>query len=348
MKKVKKKYLSRRIRAFFLLIFLMLLLLSVMLTLLFIFKGVSFLWALMLYIISIAMAVIFRFWIVLPFGKFEHLMELVADGYSFDNLQECEYSISPEMEHAMQQLRRMIDQKEILRASKKQAEYLALQNQINPHFLYNTLEGIRGETLAVGLDSVANMTESLATFFRYTISKGDRLVTLAEELKNVRDYYTIQRYRFGERLSLQIEYDKSEERQLMDFLMPKLTLQPLVENAVYHGIERKLGTGHIWIKIEMTRKRLLIVVSDDGLGIESEQLEEMNQRLQRMKVENVEQRVEQKGGIAISNVSNRIKLLFGESYGLHMYSVINGGTDVEITLPLVREDRTIEGRDFTV
>ncbi len=108
-----------------------------------------------------------------------------------------------------------------MRFQQKQAEYLALQNQINPHFLYNTLEAIRADALIAGVDQIADTTEALATFFRYTITDVDRLVTLSDELENVEDYFTIQKFRFGDRMNLELELNDEE---LLSARMPRLVL----------------------------------------------------------------------------------------------------------------------------
>lgn len=212
--------------------------------------------------------------------------------------------------------------------SKRQAQYQALQNQINPHFLYNTLESIRSEALISGLGSVADMCEALATFFRYTISNQADVVTVDEELQNIKTYFYIQQYRFGSRLSLKIEYEEEDVDSLVRCKLPKLTLQPIVENAIIHGIEQKLGNGTVTIKLLMTQRCLLIRISDDGVGMDPEILEKVNQRM----AGNVPPG-SGKGGIAIANVNNRIRLLFGETYGVIVYSTLGVGTDVEISLP---------------
>ena len=230
------------------------------------------------------------------------------------------------------------DKEKILSLSKKQAEYLALQNQINPHFLYNTLEGIRSEALIAGLDSIAEMTEALATFFRYTISHVEHLVTLEDELENIENYYYIQRFRFGDRLKLSIVYDHDEDITQLDILrncLPKLTLQPIVENSIYHGLERKIGEGHLTIKISVSDKRLGIRIADDGVGMEDHMVEHINQKLKGLAIEEPYEDKQKKGGIAILNVNNRIKLLFGDEYGIVVYSHLGSGTDVDISLPLV-------------
>ena len=205
---------------------------------------------------------------------------------------------------------------------------LYLKNQINPHFLYNTLESIRSEALISGLGSVAEMCEALASFFRYTISNQADVVTVDEELQNIKTYFYIQQYRFGNRLSLHIDYDEEDMDSLIRCKIPKLTLQPIVENAIIHGIEQKLGDGSVTIKLLLTERCLLIRISDDGVGMAPEILEKVNQRIAGNSPPGTG-----KGGIAIANVNNRIHLLFGDTYGMIVYSTLGTGTDVEISLP---------------
>lgn len=267
------------------------------------------------------------------------LFHLYTEGYLVDNLLEQNIDISPTVSKVLRMLEDRLNKTEILNISKKQAQYLALQNQINPHFLYNTLEGIRSEALCSGMDGVASMTEALATFFRYTISNVDHLVTLEDELSNIENYYMIQQYRFGDKLSLSIEYDEDDDDlSVLNLHLPKLILQPIVENSIYHGIEPKIGNGSLKIRIDRTISRLIIKISDDGLGMQNSLLEELNNKLLTNSLEDVmEPKREKKGGIAVLNVNNRIKLLFGEEYGVHIYSTIDVGTDVEITLPIITE-----------
>ena len=279
-------------------------------------------------------------WIYQPYQENAKALKLFLSGYSVRSLFDQRVLLSPEIEAIIQKVEKIINTDELVNASKKQAQYLALQNQINPHFLYNTLEGIRGETLNAGLENVSNMAEALATFFRYTISNVENLVLLEDELANVNNYYIIQRYRFGERLNLRVEYDDPEnEMKMMACKLPKLTLQPIVENAIYHGIERKIGKGNVRIQIETTASRLIITISDNGVGMTEERLREINDKLNRTTLEYIKPNDETHSGIAAVNVNNRIKLLFGEEYGICMYSTLNVGTDVEITLPLLKGDR---------
>ena len=277
-------------------------------------------------------------YICIPLSETKRVERQFAAGYVFDDLFEIRYPYDPETEGVQSRFRELLDTRELINVSKKQAEYLALQNQINPHFLYNTLEGIRSEALIAGVDSIAEMTESLATFFRYTISHVEHLVTLEDELANIENYYYIQQFRFGDKLTLSIQYDLAdmEEMELLQCRLPKLTLQPIVENSIYHGIERKIGKGNLTIRISATVSRLLIRVSDDGLGMEADVLSALNERLKSLSLDDVNPRTDRQGGIAILNVNNRIKLLFGEAYGIYIYSQPGAGTDVEITLPLER------------
>ena len=232
-----------------------------------------------------------------------------------------------------------------LELSKRQAQYQALQNQINPHFLYNTLESIRSEALIAGLDSVANMCEALAGFFRYTISNMENLVTVEQEIDNIKTYFYIQQYRFGQRLQLEIHCPEEDREIAEKCLIPKLTFQPIVENAIIHGIEQKVGNGKVTIHMMLTGKRLLIRISDDGVGMDPEMLNRINNQMTERSVGG-----KSRGGIAVSNVHNRIKLLFGEDYGLAVYSTKGVGTDVEITLPRTTEQdrKSVERRTESV
>lgn len=210
---------------------------------------------------------------------------------------------------------------------RQQMRYAALQSQINPHFLYNTLECIRSEALLCQQSNIAEMTENLSRFFRYCISNYGDFVRLQDEIVSIKQYFFIQKYRFGDRFQLDIQMET--ERALQCHL-PKMTLQPIVENSIYHGLERKKGQGTVTIRIMMTEKKLFIWIQDDGLGMTAEQVEEVNQRLLHP---NPVEQSKKRGGIALTNVNARIQLHFGKEYGLRVSSILNRGTDVEIVLP---------------
>ena len=283
------------------------------------------------------------FKIVLPYRQTEQCIQAFLEEYTPDVEQKVPFS--PGSEHLLTQAAAVMNPSQLFKLNKRQAQYLALQNQINPHFLYNTLESIRSEALLAKLDSVADMTEALASFFRYTISKVENLVSVEEELQNCQTYFRIQCYRFGERLNLNIEYDPEDQDEIFRCRLPKLTMQPILENSIIHGTELKIGTGNLTIHLERTARRLLIRVSDDGIGMDAETLARINSRLGRGGLSAVSQEREQSGGVALTNVDNRIRLLFGSEYGLHVFSVPDCGTDVEITLPAITSDREIPNQE---
>lgn len=241
---------------------------------------------------------------------------------------------SPLLGDLVRKLNEVISRKDRLLLSHKEAEYLALQNQINPHFLYNTLEAIRGDALRARLFSLAGTAEALASFFRYTISGENLLSTVDDELLNIHNYFLIQRYRFGNNLKLEIVFIENEEG-IRKLLIPKLTLQPIVENCVFHGLETKENKGTIRISFDQTQKFLFISVKDDGIGMPAKELQRLNDSLieSPFRVEREEEMGRQHTGIALKNVSQRIKLLFGKEYGITVYSSPDVGTNVKIILP---------------
>ncbi|MGD1817518.1 MAG: sensor histidine kinase [Pleomorphochaeta sp.] len=268
-----------------------------------------------------------------PYRKFIHLMQLFNSGQTYSHFSDLKNPLSKEFEDMDKRLAQILDSDILMSVSKRQAQYLALQNQINPHFLYNTLEGIRSEALIEGNKSISSMCEALATFFRYTISHVQNLVPLSQELENTKNYFYIQQYRFGERLTMNINFSDNCEEEALRIRIPKLTLQPIVENAIVHGLECKKEKGILNINIDLFNSRLLINVKDNGVGMPEEQLKKLQDALLKESSDQLHSNSYQ-GGIALINVNNRIKLLFGERYGLEVTSCLNLGTDVTISLPI--------------
>lgn len=294
-------------------------------------------------VVSVAVAWV---WVIVPYRRTEQAVREFLDGYiPYKEVAAEHCRLSPGMERLFTQAGVLLDPSQLFQMNKRQAQYLALQNQINPHFLYNTLESIRSEALIAQLDSVADMTEALASFFRYTISKVENLVSVEEELHNCQTYFRIQQYRFGDRLRLKVEYDPEDRAEIFSCRLPKLTMQPILENSIIHGTELKIGTGNLTIHLERTARRLLIRVSDDGIGMDEETLNRLNGKLNQGVLSAVRSDVEQRGGVALVNVNNRIRLLFGQEYGLHVFSLPGAGTDVEITLPAITSDRDIPNQE---
>ena len=291
--------------------------------------------AALLFVFTAVFTAAFWIFVVRPYQRTQMMMGRILDGYILPDSSLFEKALlTPSMEAEIERLEQVLKSPEMMDLNKRQAQYLALQNQINPHFLYNTLESIRGEALIAGMDNIADMTEALAKFFRYTITKVENLVSVEEELDNCETYFLIQKYRFGSRLQLHILYEEESRESIMNCKIPKLTLQPILENSIIHGTELKIGTGNLTIQFEQTDKRLIIRISDDGAGMDEQTLAKLNRQLGRGGRALTDQE-EKRGGIALVNVNNRIHLLFGEEYGMHIYSIKGKGTDVEVTLPVV-------------
>lgn len=299
--------------------------------------------AALIWLVSLAAYVSFlRQYLYRPFRTLDAIQEDFANGLVADEIFSAHYAYSHASRNAVHRMQSMLNQREMMELSVRQSSYLALQNQINPHFLYNTLDAIRGDALAAGQACIADTIEALSTFFAYTISNIDQLATLNEELGHVRDYFCIQKYRFGERLTLKIETQGSLI-ELGSFYLPRVTLQPLVENAIYHGLESRGKCGTVTITIEETTEHLIIHVIDDGVGMDEGTLVRLNERLNNSFM-GEQPREYQHGGIALSNVNSRIRLLCGEDYGLRVYSVEGYGTDVRVLFPKMTKDDVDEKR----
>lgn len=280
-----------------------------------------------------------------PYKKMESEGAKFLDGYTPENeLTSAPYQFSPAVERLLQRLIEQVSPSRMFDQNKRKAQYLALQNQINPHFLYNTLDSIRSEAMLAQLDNVADMTEALASFFRYTISKVENLVSVEEELQNCATYFKIQEYRFEDRLQMEVQCAPGEWDEIRRCRLPKLTLQPILENAIIHGTELKLGAGKVVIHFERTQKRLLIRVSDNGVGMDEKTLARLNSRLGKNAL-GVQKEEQRKGGLALVNVDHRIRLLFGDEYGLHIFSILGCGTDVEVTIPIVTSDHDVSNQE---
>lgn len=304
-------------------------------------------WKIVLILMPVIMVGVAYLWIWKPYRKMIDQVQRFSDGYiSLEALNEVDHTISPEIERMISHMNELVMATRTLDMSKRQAQYRALQNQINPHFLYNTLEGIRSEAIIAGLDNLADMTEALAIFFRYTISKVENLVTVEEELENCSTYFKIQQYRFGSRIHLEIEQEEEDREDILRCMIPKLTLQPILENSIIHGIELKMNEGKVKISVSRTQSRLLIKVSDDGVGMNRETLDKLNAKLASKEEELKNYTQPEKGGVALVNVNNRIHLIFGEEYGMHVYSLENVGTSVELSIPVIYNENELNKKEM--
>ena len=208
---------------------------------------------------------------------------------------------------------------------KKEAELYALQSQINPHFLFNTLESIRMKLIASDNNEQAmSMVFNLSKILRKSLNWHGDMIPLKEELDFVHSYLEIQKSRFKDKIEVFI--DNSEVSD--DFMIPKLIIQPLVENAVKHGIENKKGKGIIHIKIYRLDNTIKIIVCDNGIGIESEKLDSIQKQLASK-----EKATKEDHSIGVKNVHERIILQYGQDYGLKIESTFKKGTVASIDIP---------------
>lgn len=222
------------------------------------------------------------------------------------------------------QIKTLIKENKEVEKTKRKTELKALQDQINPHFLYNTLDSIVWMSEVGNNKDVVTMTSSLAKLFRISISKGRQYITLEEELEHIKSYLTIQKIRYGSKLDYNIHVDES----LLKKEIVKIIIQPIVENAIYHGIKNMPGTGTISISVVREKENMVITVGDDGVGMTQETIDRILKR--------VHNKEEESQGVGVSNVIERIKLNYGEEYGLQYESELYGGTLVRIILPIDR------------
>jgi len=212
--------------------------------------------------------------------------------------------------------------------AKKEMELAFYQMQINPHFLYNTLECMRSIGQAYNIQEIQAISSAMAQIFRYSIKKRE-IVNLSEELMCVADYFEIIKIRFLNKF--QFESDISEE--FLSLKVPKMILQPLAENAIKHGLSGNQEGGLVVITASRDDTHLYIYVSDNGQGIERYRLENLNTYLEDSGNRKFDQ--EKSKGVALDNINRRIKLDFGEQYGISLDSVFGKGTKVTVTLPII-------------
>lgn len=220
---------------------------------------------------------------------------------------------------------------------KKKMEISAYRNQINPHFLYNTLECIRAIALFHKAEDIAEITSSLSKMFRYSI-KGAGFVSIGEELLYLREYSRIIDYRFRGKIQIRVE---AEER-LQSLYTLKLLLQPIVENAVFHGLETKVSSGLVTVQVNLLTDELVcFTVKDDGVGMSGQRLEEVRAQLNRFEGPVV---MNDGGvGIGLANIYRRIKLFYGENAQMTIESKVDEGTTVILTVPIMEEPGETEG-----
>lgn len=248
---------------------------------------------------------------------------------------EYAHDLESQLRQIRYQMVSLIEREYQAKLKQNEAEISALQGQINPHFLYNTLDAVRGLALINDDAPVADMVEALSTFFRYSISQRENTVTLQDEIENINSYLVIQNYRFSGKIHFSVSIE-DENNALLRAEIPKLTLQPIIENAVYHGLEPKVGDGHIVVRLFHSNERLLINIQDDGIGMSDDQTQQINRKLQLGKLSDSTSSG-RGNGIALINIDQRIKLNYGKEYGLTVSSTRGIGTEVIIAIPFAEK-----------
>ena len=208
----------------------------------------------------------------------------------------------------------------------RMTELKALQAQINPHFLYNTLDSVQWMCERGKTEDAARMVRALAKLFRISISRGHELIPLSDELEHARSYLVIQSFRYRDQFSYRFDVDE----HLGHYLCNKITIQPLIENAIYHGIDRMVDEGEIVISVHEAADNpndILITVSDNGVGMTPEQCRKILQKARS-----------DSGGIGVKNVNDRLKIRFGERFGITLKSEQDVGTVVTVRIPKITDE----------
>ena len=204
----------------------------------------------------------------------------------------------------------------------RKTELSALQAQINPHFLYNTLDSIAWMCEVGRTNEAIEMVDALARLFRISISKGHELISIEQELQHAECYLKIQQFRYKNQFCYRFQVDDN----CLKYLCNKITLQPLIENSIVHGLDMS-DEGEIIIEVSEEDKDIVMSVSDNGVGMTEEQCEEILRKDSH-----------KKGGIGIKNVNDRVKIYFGENYGVTIFSELDEGTRMEIRMPKILEE----------
>ena len=248
-------------------------------------------------------------------GRLEKRIDLKSMDADSRKLAEGFNSMMNEIDGLMEQVKEEQHQMEQIR-------FNALQSQIKPHFLYNSLECIHWQAVADGNKEISVLVKALAQYYRICLSRGKEIIPLKQEQEHIRSYLVIQNMRYDN--IIELEDNIPEEFYFLQ--IPKMTLQPLIENAIYHGIRIKEGEkGKITLDIRKEGKDVYLMIQDSGNGMSPEKIQEMNQSISQY---------DEKFGYGVRNVNKRIELMFGKEYGLHFSQNELGGLTVEIHLPL--------------
>lgn len=282
-------------------------------------------------ILAVIAACFFTATIERPLRKLRGLMKQTEDGdlnVAFNSRYQDEIGqLGNSFNNMIAKIRGLIDMVYVEQKSKREAELKTLQAQIKPHFLYNTLDTIQWLAQKHGADDIVEIVSALSTLFRIGLSKGKEMIEVREEIEHIKSYLVIQKARYEDKIKYEIEVDESA----LHLKVIKLILQPLVENAIYHGIKERRGNGTIRIDVRREVKTLVLTVRDDGVGMPAEKVAELTTVLKSGQTGST------RIGYGMFNVNERIRLTYGNAYGLTITSEPGHGTTVEIRHPVVEE-----------
>ncbi len=232
-------------------------------------------------------------------------------------------TLSDSFEHMVGMIQSLMERVRREEITLRKTELKALQAQINPHFLYNTLDSIQWMCEQGENEDAVRMVGALAKLFRISISHGNELITIRDEVKHAQNYLIIQSFRYKN----QFTYSFYVDPEIEDCLCNKITIQPLIENAIYHGLDRMVDEGKITVTVKPDGEDILIAVADNGVGMTEEQCRKI---LQKERSDST--------GIGVKNVNDRLKIHFGERYGISIESELDVGTTVTVRIPQLRKE----------
>lgn len=232
--------------------------------------------------------------------------------------------LSSSFEHMVIQIQELMEKVKNEEIALRKTELKALQAQINPHFLYNTLDSIQWMCEEEKTEDAITMVGALAQLFRISISKGYELIPIEKEIQHAKNYLVIQSYRYKDQFTYHFDIDE----EVLLYLCNKITIQPIIENALYHGISRMVDEGEIFVAVHKVGDDIIMKIKDNGVGMSEEQVENILKK----------ERTDSKG-IGVKNVNDRIKIYFGDDYGIVVQSELDVGTTITIKIPAVMEDR---------
>lgn len=258
--------------------------------------------------------------------KFEKQAESFEYKADMSNVVEFK-TLSASFEHMVLMIQSLMEKVHNEEIVLRKTELKALQAQINPHFLYNTLDSIQWMCEQDNSKDAVKMVGALAKLFRISISHGNEFITISDELKHAESYLIIQSYRYKNQFTYSFDIDKS----VLGYMCNKITIQPFIENAIYHGLDRMVDEGEIKIIVRRQGKDIVIIVKDNGLGMTQEQCQTILKK----------DRSDSKG-IGVKNVNDRLKIYFGEEYGITIESELDVGTTVTIKIPKIEKGQENE------